>query len=190
LSSRGLILSAVLLAPLGVPATAAAKKPARPPSHGHHHAAAPAPLTLASRTASDGTVYTLTVDRALTRKQAAFAFAVQPPAGLGNATITPGDLKLADSVHTLRAASSAACGLPGATAVYGTVARGARRVVATLKGGKHVRLHRRHAPRAWSYDGWIVSAIALTREPVQSISTYGRGNRLLVRATFVNPAGC
>jgi hypothetical protein len=187
---RALILTAVLMAPLAGASAAAAKKPAAPPAHGHHHAPAPAPLTLASRTAPDGTAYTLTVDRTLTRGRAAYAFAVQPPPGAGNSTVTPGRLKPADRVHTLRAASSAACGLPGATAVYGTVARGARRVVATLKGGKHVRLHRRHAPRAWHYDGWIVSAVALTREPVQSISTYGRGHRLLVRATFVNPAGC
>ena len=186
--SRGLILSVVLLAPLGVTATAAARKPAASHAHGHRQAATP--LKLASRTAPDGTAYTLTVARRLSHRQAAFSWAVQPPPGAGNATITPGDLQLADAVHTLRAASSASCRPPGATAIYGTVAPGARRVVATLKGGKQVRLRRRHAPRAWHYGGWIVSAVALTRAPVQSISTYGRGNRLLVKATFANPTSC
>ena len=185
--SRGLIVTAALMAPLAATATAAAHQPASP----HGHKAPATPLKLAARHAPDGTAYTLTVARELTRRgRASFAFAVQPPAGAGNTTVTPADLQLADPVHSLRAASAAACGLPGATAIYGTVAPGARRVVATLKGGKQVRLHRRHAPKTWHYDGWIVSAVALTRNPVQAISTYGRGNRLLVRATFQNPTSC
>src|SRR5690242_13808732 len=111
------------MVPLAATATAAAHKPAK--AHGHQQSVTP--LTLAARTAPDGTQYSLTVAKQLSHHKASFAFAVQPPAGAGNPTVTPGAMQLADPVHTLRAAASAACGPPGATAIYGTVSPAARR---------------------------------------------------------------
>jgi hypothetical protein len=146
----------------------------------------------------DGTVFTLTAGSSLSGKGAArratFRFDASPPEGEPNpygedGVVRRAALRLAGRQMVV-VGSTIGCGDPGASAMYGTVVRRARRVVATLVGGRDVRLVRRKAPKAWKYPGWVVGAVVDVRRAVREVRAYDARDRRIARATFDDPPGC
>ena len=157
-------------------------------------ATAASQVTAARYQAPDGTIFKVTADRALNEGRATFAMRITPANGAAN-PYGPGDLisdsqlKLAGKVP-LRVGSGLACGDPGISVAYGTVARKARRVVARLRDGTKLRLTRSEPPAAWKLDGWVIAGIANSRSPVVHIDAYTAAGKRIAFATFPGVTGC
>ena len=125
---------------------------------------------------------------------ARFAFTARPPAGDTGPYSLNGDIG-APAVglaakRALLVGTAIGCGPPAATAVFGTVRRRARRVVATTADGDTYRLHRVRAPKRWGFSGWVVGRIIPGQAAVTSVEAFVRGGRRLSRAEFGDPAVC
>ena len=177
------------LATLALTAVAAATLPA---------AAQADPLVAGRAETSDGTVFTLTAGSALKgrhgKRRAAFKLDASPPPDVVNpygddGVVGTSNLRLAGR-QLIVIGSTVGCGKPGATAIYGTAVKRARRVVATLAGGRHVRLKRRRAPRAWHFSGWVLGNVTGVKQSVTEVAAYDRKGKRITRARFEAPAAC
>lgn len=151
-------------------------------------------VTAARYQAPDGTIFKVTADRALSRGLATFAMRITPPDGAANPygsgdLISDAQLKLAGKVP-LRVGSGLACGDPGISAAYGTVARTAKRVTATLRNGKKLRLSRSEPPATWKFGGWVIAGIANSRSPIVHVDAYTAAGKRIAFATFPGVTGC
>jgi hypothetical protein len=167
---RGTVL-ATLLALLVVPAVALAATT----------------LTAARYEAPDGTVFRVTVGKALTHGKARYHLEVTADGSTD--VVTTSDIAPARE-KPLRVGSSLACDDPGVSVAYGTVARAAKRVVATLVDGTKLRLSRLDPPKRWRFDGYIVAGVANSQSPVERVDVTGKGGKRLSFAKFTAPEGC
>jgi hypothetical protein len=161
--------------------------------------AAADPLVVGRLKLRDGTALTLNAGERLTgrdaRARAVFTVEADAPEGSTSPYATqPGPvsrvrLGLARRQFVV-VGSALTCITPGATSVYGTVVRRARRVVARLEGGRRIRLARRRAPAAWDYGGWVVGGLVAVRRPVLDVSAYDAAGARIARARFDSPQGC
>jgi hypothetical protein len=149
------------------------------------------PLVLAQKDAKDGTTFSVKAGDDLREGKAVFRTTTDD-GGRGVAEdrpVTTAPLKLAGrSLMVL--GSGLACGSPGATSVYGTVVRAARRVVATFENGTRLRLYRRRAPEAWNFTGWVVGNVMTRRRAVEKVTSYDKRGERLAIARFTDAASC
>ena len=158
---RGLAGLAVLLAAVPTAATAAA--PARV-------------IELDERAASDGTMLAVAAERRPTPGgRARFRFTVAPPSA-GERIVSEPVLEIAGR-RRLAMGTAVDCSAAGATAVYGTVLRGARRVVVRFAGGRTVRLRRRRPPPRWELDGWVLGRVLQRDRTVRAVVAFDRLRR-------------
>lgn len=156
------------------------------------------PLVAARHEAADGTVFTLTAGSSLTTvrpaNRATFNVDADAEDGARNPYPPEGEvsttrLRLAGQQYVV-VGSSIACGRPGATAIYGTAVKKARRIVATLGNGRKVKLSRHKPPKGWKFRGWVIGAVVGVRQPVTKVAAFDKAGRRIARAEFENPQRC
>jgi hypothetical protein len=168
---RHVLLALIVTALLAVPAVALAAST----------------VTAASYEAPDGTIFRVVAGAKLT--DGAARYELKATAAGTTKVVTSADIKPART-KPLRVGSSLACADPGVSTAYGTVAREAKRVVATLVDGTKLRLSRTEPPSAWKYDGWLVAGIANSHSPVARVDVFAKSGKRLSIAKFSSPEGC
>jgi hypothetical protein len=144
-------------------------------------------VTAARYEAPDGTVFRVVAGTKLSGGAARYELKVT--AGGTTEVVTSNEIKPART-KPLRIGSSLACDDPGVSTAYGTVAREAKRVVATLVDGTKVPLSRSKPPAAWKFGGWVVAGIANSQSPVARVDTFAKSGKRLSIAKFSAPESC
>ncbi len=158
-------------------------------------AADAAPVRVDRLRHSDGVAFTLRALPKLNAKgEGRFGFTAKPPEGdtgpYGeDGTIDVPPVGLA-SKPVLLVGTAIACAAPTATAVYGTVRRRARRIVATTVRGRSFRLRRVRAPEPWDFGGRVVGRVVAGRASIARVVAFTGGGRSMVTARFRDPLTC